>query len=221
MFVLTADQRGSRLGSDRVGSALQLLGRVVPRPLRGFERTAGDEVQGVLADAGQVVAAVLALVPTGHWSVGVGVGPVEQPLPAVTRAGRGPAFSAARAAVEAAKDRHHHAALVAEGLPPEAELTVADADAVLALALAVQLRWSDEAREAVALLARGATQTDAARELGVTRQAVGQRLGAALWRQQSRATEVVAHLLDRADRASDGTADRADEAGTPDDQAGG
>ncbi|MGJ7440914.1 hypothetical protein [Aquipuribacter sp. MA13-6] len=210
MFVLTADQRGSRQGSDRVGSALQLLGRVVPQPLRGFERTAGDEVQGVLADAGQVVAVVQALVVTGHWSVGVGVGPVEEPLPSMTRAGRGSAFSAARVAVEAAKERHHHAALAAEGLPPEAVLAVADADAVLALTLAVQLRWSEEAREAVALVARGATQTDAARALGITRQAVGQRLGAALWRQQSRATEVVVHLLDRADgTGDDGSVERA------------
>lgn len=199
MFVLTADQRGSRQGSDRVGSALQLLARVVPRPLRGFERTAGDEVQGVLDHAGQAVDALQALVATGHWSVGVGVGPVEQPLPAVTRAGRGPAFSAARRAVEAAKDRQHHAALAAEGVTPQAARAVDDADAVLALALAVALRWSGEAREAVELVARGATQTDAARELGVTRQAVGQRLGAALWRPQARAVEVVVHLLGDAD----------------------
>jgi len=203
MFVLTADQRGSRQGPDRVGSALQLLGRVVPKPLRGFERTAGDEVQGVLDQAGQCIDALQALVATGHWSVGVGVGPVEQPLPAVTRAGRGPAFTAARRAVEAAKDRHHHAALLGEGLTPQAALAVEDADTVLALALAVALRWSEEAREAVDLVARGATQTDAARELGVTRQAVGQRLGAALWRPQSRAVEVVVHLLHDADRRRD------------------
>jgi hypothetical protein len=34
------------------------------------------------------------------WSVGIGVGPVEEPLPASTRSGRGIAFTRARRAVE-------------------------------------------------------------------------------------------------------------------------
>ncbi|WP_380169052.1 hypothetical protein [Jannaschia sp. R86511] len=216
MFVLTADQRGSRQGSDRVGAALQLLARVVPRPLRAFERTAGDELQGVLTGGDEVVAAVQALVGTGHWSVGVGVGPVEQPLPGSTRAGRGPAFAAAREAVETAKTRPHRAALVPADLPAPGAAVVADADAVLALALAVQLRWSDEAREAVALVAHGATQTDAAQTLGVTRQAVGQRLAAALWRPQAAALDVVARLLEQADAAA-----RPDDDGGPPAPAGG
>ncbi len=79
---------------------------------------------------------------------------------------------------------------------------MADADAVLALALAVAGRWSPEAREAVALVAGGATQTEAARTLGITRQAVGQRLGAALYRQHGEAVAAVVHLLERADAAS-------------------
>lgn len=207
VFVLTADQRGSRSSTDLVGHALSVLGRVVPDPLRGFERTAGDELQGVLAGAGQAVAAVQALVADGHWSVGVGVGPVETPLPASTRAGRGPAFTAARDAVERAKERGHHVALVPEGLPAAAARTVLDADAVLTLALVVALRWSDEAREAIGLVAGGATQTDAARTLGVTRQAVGQRLTAAMWRPQSDAVAVVVRMLEQADAAS-GPVDR-------------
>lgn len=206
MLVLTADQRSSRSGADRVGAALGMLARVVPDPVRAFERTAGDELQGVLDDAGAAVAALRALTAEGHWSVGLGVGPVERPLPASTRAGRGPAFTAAREAVEAAKDRPHHAAVVAEGLTPEASQAVADADAVLALALSVSMRWSDEAREAVALVERGSTQTDAARELGVTRQAVGQRLSAALWRPQSQALDVAVRLLARAHESADTTA---------------
>jgi len=171
----------------------------VREPVRAFERTAGDEVQGVVGGAGEALEAVLALTADGHWSVGLGVGPVEHPLPGSTRAGRGPAFTAAREAVEAAKTRHHHAALVPAGLGDEAMQAVADADAVLALTLAVARRWSEEAREAVELVRRGLTQTDAARHLGITRQAVGQRLGAALWRPQADALAVVVRLLERAD----------------------
>lgn len=202
MIVLTADQRGSRSGADRVGRGLALLDRAVPDPLRGFERTAGDELQGVPADAGQAVAAVQALVADGSWSIGLGVGPVELPLPSSTRAGRGHAFTAARQAVEAAKARTHHVCVVGHGLPDDAARTVEDADAVLALALTVALRWSVEAREAIALVRGGVTQTEAARMLGVTRQAVGQRLGAALYRQHTDAMAAVVHLLERADGAS-------------------
>ena len=201
MIVLTADQRGSRTGSDLVGPGLALLTRVVPDPLRTFERTAGDELQGVPGSAALAVAALQALVADGHWSVGLGVGPVELPLPSSTRAGRGPAYTAAREAVEAAKERHHHVSLVAEGLPDDAARTVADADAVLSLALTVALRWSEEAREAIALVRGGASQTEAARTLGVTRQAVGQRLGAALFRQHAEAVGVVVRLLEQADLA--------------------
>lgn len=201
MIVLTADQVGSRGGADLVGPGLALLAGAAPDPLRAFERTAGDELQGVPADAAQAVAALQALLADGRWSVGLGVGPVELPLPASTRAGRGPAFTAAREAVEAAKGRAHHACLLAHGLDADATRAVADADAVLALALAVQGRWSPEAREAVALVGRGATQTEAARTLGITRQAVGQRLGAALHRQHADAVAAVVHLLERADTA--------------------
>ncbi|MFC5381715.1 hypothetical protein [Aquipuribacter nitratireducens] len=199
MFVLTADQRGSRSSADRVGAGLRLLAGVVATPARGFERTAGDELQGVLDDADDVVRAVLALVRDGAWSVGVGVGAVERPLPASTRAGRGPAFTAAREAVEAAKQRPFRAAVVGAG---RCAPVAADADAVLALVLAVEARWSAEAVEAVGLVESGLTQTAAAERLGVTRQAVGQRLQAALHRQHDDALGAVRHLLERADAAA-------------------
>ena len=203
MIVLTADQRGSRSGSDLVGAGLALLGRVVPDPLRAFERTAGDELQGVPGGAAEAVAAVEALVADGRWSVGLGIGPVELPLPASTRAARGPAYLAAREAVEAAKERNSHVCLVPGGLPEGPTRTVQDADAVLTLALSVALRWSEEAREAITLVRAGATQTEAARTLGVTRQAVGQRLGAALFRQHADAVAVVVRLLEQADADAD------------------
>jgi hypothetical protein len=220
MFVLTADQRGSRVGTDLVGAALSLLADAVPAPARAFERTAGDELQGVLGSAADAVAAVQALVTDGNWYVGVGVGPVERPLPSSTRAGRGAAFTAAREAVEAAKDRHHRVALVPGGLGPAGAQAVTDADDVLALALAVQQRWSEEAREAVGLVGQGATQTEAARVLGITRQAVGQRLGAALWRPQSAAVAVAVRLLERADQDPEADPEATPEAAPRTDDAG-
>ena len=48
-FVLTVDQRASRSSPDRVPEVLRKLNGAVPTVL-GFERTAGDEFQGVLSD---------------------------------------------------------------------------------------------------------------------------------------------------------------------------
>ncbi|MDP9390064.1 MAG: hypothetical protein M3P89_01420, partial [Actinomycetota bacterium] len=71
-YVLTVDQRASRRGSDRVPEALALLSGGGVAPVLAFERTAGDEFQGVLADPADVVDVVVRLVRHGGWSIGVG-----------------------------------------------------------------------------------------------------------------------------------------------------
>ena len=62
--MLTVDQKGSRRNPDRVADVLPELNGAVPTVL-AFERTAGDEFQGVLAEPGQVVDVVLRLVRAG------------------------------------------------------------------------------------------------------------------------------------------------------------
>jgi hypothetical protein len=191
-YVLTVDQRASRRSPDRVGDALRLLGGSVP-VLLAFERTAGDEFQGVLADPGDVVDAVVRLVRMGGWSIGVGAGPVQTPLPDSTRAGSGPAFLAARRAVDAAKQRPLRLA-VRGAVPPEA----ADAQAVLSALAALVERRSEQAWEAIALVDQGRTQSEAATVLGVSRQAVGQRLAAGLWELERELRPTATRLLARA-----------------------
>lgn len=189
-FVLTIDQRASRRGPDRVPAALsRLAGLSVVLP---FERTAGDEFQGVVDDPAVVVEVVRRLVRDGGWSVGVGAGPVHTPLPRSTRAGSGAAFVAARGAVEAAKRRPVRVAVRGVAAEP-----AADAQAVLtALAVLVDRR-SDQAWEAIELVEAGRTQAEAAAELGVTRQAVGQRLAAGLWEVERDLRPTAARLLAR------------------------
>jgi hypothetical protein len=174
-YVLTIDQRASRRGPDRVADVLERLNSTVPA-LLPFERTAGDEFQGVLADAGTTVDVVLQLVRLGGWSIGVGAGPVQTPLPQSTRAGAGPAFLSARRAVDAAKQRPVR--LAVRGVVPA---DASDAQAVLTALAVVVERRSDQAWEAIALVESGLTQAEAATRLGISRQAVGQRLAAGLW----------------------------------------
>ena len=191
-YVLTVDQRASRRGPDRVADALRLLEGTVP-VLLGFERTAGDEFQGVLGDPAGVVDVALRLVRMGGWSIGVGAGPVQTPLPDSTRAGAGQAFLAARRAVDAAKQRPFRLA-VRGAVPPEA----ADAQAVLSALAGLVDRRSEQAWAAIELVEEGRTQSDAAGALGISRQAVGQRLAAGMWELEKELRPTAARLLTRA-----------------------
>ncbi|MFJ4233238.1 hypothetical protein [Cellulosimicrobium cellulans] len=196
MFVLTVDQRGSTGHRDRVPEVLARLeelladrpGLVVP-----FDRTVGDEVQGVLDDPATVVDAVLDLLRDGGWSVGVGAGAVDEPLPAASREASGEAFVRAREAVEQAKSRAATAPVAVRG-EPTARAT--EVEALLRLLAAVVDRRTAPGWEAVDTLARvGGTQKDVAQALGVSEQAVSQRLRAALWPEEAAVRPVVARLL--------------------------
>ncbi|RDH12147.1 hypothetical protein, partial [Tsukamurella pulmonis] len=188
MIVLTVDQRGSRSDSDRVEAARALL---TPLGwLRAPDRTAGDELQAVTDDAAVAVDAALALLADGHWSVGIGVGPVERPLPEQTRAGRGRAFESAREAVEAAK-----------GTAVPVQVRGADgaaatrAEAILSVLGLIVSRRSREGQEVAALLNTGMTITAAAAELGVSRQAASQRAAAAGWSVEPAGRALAVELL--------------------------
>jgi hypothetical protein len=206
VYVLTVDQRHSRREQDRVEELLDWLGDR-PGVRRGFERTAGDEVQGVMDDPAGVVDTVLALVRRGEWSIGIGAGPVHDPLPASTRAGSGPAFELARAAVERAKSSPQRLAVAA----PDPQRAAA-AQAALDLLANVVQRRTDPGWEAVDLISSGTTQTQAAERLGITKQAVSQRLRAATWTPEVAGRDLAAQLLAAADGASpdDLSDDRAD-----------
>jgi len=191
-YVLTVDQRASRRSPDRVPEVLRRLNSAVPTML-GFERTAGDEFQGLIADPDDVVDVVLQLVRTREWSIGVGAGPVQTPLPQSTRAGSGPAFLSARRAVDAAKQRPTR--LAVRGVAPA---DAGDAQAVLSALAVIVERRSDQAWAAIALVGAGRTQAEAATELGISRQAVGQRLAAGLWDLERDLRPTAARLLTRA-----------------------
>ena len=80
MFVITADQVDSRRFHDRVPAALTLLARspaATGGASRTFERTAGDEIQGVCEGAEEVLDIVTTLIRHGQWRIGIGIGPVD------------------------------------------------------------------------------------------------------------------------------------------------
>lgn len=191
MFVLTVDQRGSRSDRDRVPDVLDRYASA--GTVRPFDRTAGDEVQAVFAAADEVAAIAVDLAVTGNWSVGLGVGAVDLPLPAATRAGRGQAFEAAREAVESAKHDRRRIQVVG------ASAWATHAQTAAVLLVDILTNRSVAGRSAVDLMRTGVTQASAAQRLGITPQAMSSRLAAAGWDLQQPAEDLLVRLLTEAD----------------------
>lgn len=186
VLVLTVDQRGSRHGTDRVPAALELL-RDVPT-VRAFERTAGDELQGVLGDPAALPLAVEALLRDAAWSIGIGAGPVDHPLPEHARAGSGAAYLHARTAVTTAKTAPWQLRVVADD-PAARPL-----ESALWLWASVLARRTARGWEVADLVDQGLSYDEAGRRLGITQSAVSQRAQAAGIVEGRRARELVTHL---------------------------
>jgi len=208
MIVLTIDQRGSTYAADRVPEVLAELARLAGQSeglLVSFERTVGDEVQGILnagrAGAQLAVDVSLHLLRDQGWSIGIGVGPVEGPLPAVSREARGFAFYRARDAVERAKTRGKGTSIAVEGPPPAPARPdlAAEVEALLRLLAAVRARRTAQGWEVADTLAslgdKPGRQRAAAASLKVSEQAVSQRVRAALWQEEEAVRPVVVRLL--------------------------
>ena len=190
MIVLTIDQRRSRSSDDKVEALVKQANATVPA-VRPFQRTAGDEIQAVMDDASEAIRLAVMMAASGDWSVGIGFGQVETPLPAETRAGRGPAFEFARVAVERAKNTNAH--LAVHGPTNEASRLEAE----LQLTAAVVSKRRATAWEAGTLADEGMTQQQIAVRLGITQQAVSSRLSAALWFEANRMMDEAAKSLAR------------------------
>lgn len=209
MFVLTADQVHSRRVGDRVPEALAALDAAVG-PTQGlvlaFERTVGDELQGVLDRSSGVVRAVETLTRQGQWRIGVGVSSDRASgLPGSAREATGPAFLAARHAIERARSSPADCAVAWAGGEPTGEqhllagggdLLVQQAEGVLWLLVSTWRRRTPEGWEVVDLV-RGGSRAEAAGALGVSASAVTQRLRAAAYREAERASRSLEWLLDQ------------------------
>lgn len=211
MFVLTVDQQRSTTRGDRVPELLAASERWADS-IRGadgaggielpFERTVGDEVQAVVFSPVTALALTLEIVRLGGWRTGLGAGEVHVPLPDHSREASGPAFVRARAAIDRAKRRSTAVPVAVQGADGRAS---ADVEALVHLLGAVVERRSPAGWEVVDLLVEieraggEPTQREVARSLGVSEQAVSQRLRAALWSEERAARPLAARLLGELD----------------------
>jgi hypothetical protein len=199
MYVITADQIGSRADIDRSDAMRrELQGAYGAQLALPVDQTAGDEVQAITADPVTALDLVLALHRAGRWSIGLGVGDVREPLPDAVRKAAGPAFVAAREAVDAAKRTDARFALRAAEDRGRL-LEPSHVEALVRLLLLLRDRRTPQGWEAVDLVSDGRTQKDAARVLGISDAAVSQRLRAAQWNADGDATPALVRLLGELD----------------------
>jgi hypothetical protein len=196
MIVITADQIDSTHREDLAGATVARLnaehGDKFALPV---DRNAGDEIQAMLDDARTALTVVLELTRRGQWSVGCGIGPVRTPLPDNTREATGPAFVAARSAVDQAKRAAHHFALALSDDPLDDRMGIAP---LIELLLVIRARRTPEGWELYDLVAGGMTQAQAAHALGISPQAASQRARAAGIRAEFAALPALARLLEQA-----------------------
>lgn len=200
MIVITADQVDSTHRDDLAGAAVVSLNeRYGPDLVLPVDRNAGDEIQAIVEDATVALAIILELTRSGQWSVGCGIGAVRHPLPSNTREAAGPAFVAARDAVDRAKKAQFRFALAVAANPA---IEADDLAPLVDLVLLLRSRRTDEGWELYDLLAAGLTQSEGATRLGISPQAASQRARSAGIRSELAAHAPLARLLAHADTAT-------------------
>lgn len=189
MFAVIARYRGrSTRRADHVRASAAALSRL--DGVGEVSVTGIEELTATPDDAVAVTTLVLALLAAGDWAVGIGVSPDRAEGAAVAAAG-GALGRGGRAGRVRARIRTDD--------PGGAELAD-DIGSAFTLLHHVISRRSPEGREATNLVRAGWTQVEAAAELGVSKQAINQRLQAAGWHAEEAGWSLAVHLLDRATR---------------------
>lgn len=213
MYVMTIDQRGSSTDVDRVPELVSQL-RALTSAV--FERSVGDELQGVVGHPDEVVDIALHALRSGHWYVGIGIGTVRLAAAASPREGTGSGFVAARKAVDHAKAAAGQVPLsvvsgsIGRGMDvpqhaKEGARSCANAEAVLRLiGRLVQERthaqWKvvDRLRSIQGSGGKHGSQKQVATELGITEQSVSRAVLRSGWQEEWAARPAAAMLLDYA-----------------------
>ncbi|WP_422934908.1 hypothetical protein [Sinomonas sp. P47F7] len=196
MYTVTINQRDREPG-DKVPNLLRALSRA--RAEVPFARTVGDEVQGVFLSAELAIDASLTAMRAEscggvRWNVGIGVGPLGEPLPEAIHDVTGLGLVYSRRAVERAQHIKDEAAISVDG--PDRVLAAEAAAILRLLGLIIARRTTAEWR-VIELLTPGVRgqQKAVAEALGITAQAVSKAIARAHWNEEFEARPAAAHLM--------------------------
>lgn len=178
---------------ERSAAALSTLDGVV-----GFVPVGIEDICSIVDSAQAVCDVVMALLADGDWAIGIGITPALAPS---NDAGSAEDEAATRSVATAACKPSARPAQVyvkvdARGRASEAS----DIAAAFALLSFVLHKRTIEGREATGLVRSGLNQNEAAAELGISKQAMSQRLQAAGWQAEMAGWHLAINLIERANK---------------------
>ncbi|QPK80206.1 MarR family transcriptional regulator [Corynebacterium lizhenjunii] len=163
----------------------------------GFESVGVEDIRSIVDGATELCDVVMALLADGDWAIGIGVCPPSS-ADAASEADLARVRDCATAALRASA---RPAQVYAKVASPERRNDAADIAAAFALLGFVLHKRTPEGREATALVRSGLNQNEAAAELGISKQAMSQRLQAAGWNAEMAGWRLAISLLERAANA--------------------
>lgn len=191
-IVIVLDQQRSSKGPDLVEVTSSELNDCFGAQLRlPFVRTAGDEMQAVLGDPAALAPIAAHVVESGMWWVGLGLGDLIR-IGHSARESAGPAFRAAREAIDAAKHARRSPGPMAVRGEPEPLVRSLEA-ALGAFAFIIQSR-TDRQREVVGAVRNAPSHQAAATALRVSRQTVSKTLASSGYAQETQLAELITKL---------------------------
>ncbi|MDO5511121.1 MarR family transcriptional regulator [Corynebacterium sp.] len=153
-----------------------------------FEILGVEDICAIVDSPESLCDTVMALLSDGSWAIGIGVSPTADDAADARATATAALKGSARAGtVKVAVARRRHASLAG------------DVAAAFALIGHVLSKRTLEGREATALVRSGLNQNEAAEELGISKQAMSQRLQAAGWQAETAGWQLAVNLLTRAD----------------------
>ena len=151
----------------------------------GFEILGVEDIRSTVTDAETMANVVMALLSDGSWAIGIGVDEPESAEESATVAlGTG-----GRAGIVKVRARS-----------PQVGTLGQDISSAFLLLSHVLAKRTPEGREATSLVRSGLNQNEAAAELGISKQAMSQRLQAAGWQAEQAGWQLVINLLSLAER---------------------
>ena len=153
----------------------------------GFEVLGVEDIRSKVADAEAALNLIMALLSDGNWAIGLGIADgSDNSAPSDASATATAAVGTRAGQVRVIVDRQ------------DATTEAADIAATFALMSHVLHKRTYEGREATSLVRRGMNQNEAAATLGISKQAMSQRLQAAGWPAEQAGWQLALNLITRA-----------------------
>ena len=151
----------------------------------GFEVLGVEDIRSKVEDAEAALNLIMALLSDGNWAIGLGISD-----------GEGSTRDASATATKAVGTRAGQVRVIVDR--QQATTEAADIAATFALMAHVLHKRTYEGREATSLVRRGMNQNEAAATLGISKQAMSQRLLAAGWPAEQAGWQLALNLITRA-----------------------